>query len=224
MVPQDVFKTDDTVRNAADLTLLLSTLRYWLVERMPHSRYFAVQHNMVSSLLFCCENCAVTRERVCSIAAQSGSLDCLRYLHETVGCEWLSSVCILAALSGHLDCLTYAHEHGCPGHDNTAVTATVNDQFGILQHVHGHGGTVNDLVAMAAAFSNHINCLQYALDHGCPVQPHTAAVAAGKGHLECLQCLHEHGCEWGIATPFCAVLGDQLGCLLRGEHWDTRCS
>jgi len=49
---------------------------------------------------------------ICIIAASSGHLDCLEYVHEN-GCPWDERTCRYAAFSGHLDCLKYAHVHGC---------------------------------------------------------------------------------------------------------------
>ncbi len=46
------------------------------------------------------------------MAAKSGCLECLQYLHG-LGCEWTENVTVAAAYNGHLNCLRYAVENGC---------------------------------------------------------------------------------------------------------------
>lgn len=46
------------------------------------------------------------------MAAKSGCLECLQYLHQ-LGCAWTEDVTVAAAYHGHLDCLRYAVENGC---------------------------------------------------------------------------------------------------------------
>ena len=77
---------------------------------------------------------------VMAVAAESGQLHCLRYLHEE-GCLMNLLVLLLAARGGSVECLKYLHEirrKWCRS------------------------------VALMAASSGHLSCLQYAIEHGCP--------------------------------------------------------
>ncbi len=54
----------------------------------------------------------------CEEAAANGQLHMLKWLRETQGYGWNSSVCITAAANGHLDVLKYAVENGCVYNDS----------------------------------------------------------------------------------------------------------
>ena len=54
----------------------------------------------------------------CTIAAEKGHLDFLKYAHECA-CPWNELICANAAYGGHLDCLKYEHENGCPWNEWT---------------------------------------------------------------------------------------------------------
>ena len=57
-------------------------------------------------------NCNYVNKKLCNIAAENGSLECLKYLHEN-GCQWDEETCSTAACTGHIEFLKYAHENGC---------------------------------------------------------------------------------------------------------------
>ena len=87
---------------------------------------------------------------ICTLAAEHGHLDCLRYAHDN-GCGWDSLTCSEAARHGHLDCLQYAHANGC---------------------------LWNEWTVAAADCRHHVDCLFWAVDNGCPHSlqwPHLAA-------------------------------------------------
>ena len=52
-------------------------------------------------------------EDICSIAAEKGNLNVLKYAHEN-NCPWDSNTCAQAAMDGHLEVLKYLHENKCP--------------------------------------------------------------------------------------------------------------
>ena len=52
-------------------------------------------------------------EASCTLAAEGGHLECLKYLRK-LGCPWSEKTSAAAAAAGHLKCLVYAWSHGCP--------------------------------------------------------------------------------------------------------------
>ena len=77
-------------------------------------------------------------KQTCDMAAKSGNLAALQYVH-SIGCSWTAQTCAEAATSS-LECLKYAHDNGCPWEGNTTSSA---------------------------AGYNRLDCLTYAFDRGC---------------------------------------------------------
>ena len=75
---------------------------------------------------------------VCDTAAESGSLECLKYAHEH-GCRWDSWTCGFNAEAGSLECLEYAHTHGCPWDEATCTKAAISGSLECLEYAHTHG-------------------------------------------------------------------------------------
>jgi hypothetical protein len=73
------------------------------------------------------------------IAAENGSIDCLKYLYEN-GCPVNRDICNYAAEEGHLDCLRYLHLIDMP--------LTIK-------------------TCLCAAHNGHKNCIEYLLQNGC---------------------------------------------------------
>ena len=104
-------------------------------------------------------------------AAQFGSLNCLRYLHEN-GYPWNVCATWYAAEHGHLECLQYMHENGC-----LWDTRTID----------------------MAAQGGKLNCIRCLREQGCPWSWYAPFAAARNGHLECLIYLHVNGCPCSYA-------------------------
>ena len=64
-----------------------------------------------------------TREDFCIKAVQSGSLECLKYLHEN-GFPWGKDTILCAGWKGHLNCLKYLVMNGCPFDDEVLYCCT----------------------------------------------------------------------------------------------------
>jgi hypothetical protein len=107
------------------------------------------------------------------LAAKSGNLDCLRYLHEN-GCkikDYMSyggNVCNGAAEGGNLECLKYLVNNGCMW---SVYTCEIIAKFGnleMLQYAHENGCYWDiDTCNMAMKYNN-LDCLLYAYNNRCP--------------------------------------------------------
>lgn len=79
------------------------------------------------------EEFEICLESFCAKASESGSLECLIYLHEN-GFPWDESTTLCAGSKGHLDCLKYAISNGCPFNDELIFCST-NKCYEYLQEI-----------------------------------------------------------------------------------------
>ncbi len=111
-------------------------------------------------------------EDLCSRAADSGSIEMLKFLREK-NVPWNEDTCEFAAQAGNLKILKWARDHGCPWNEGTCTSA---------------------------AYQGNLEILKWARDHGCPWNKDTCAGAAEGGNLEILKWAREHGCPWDERT------------------------
>ena len=64
-----------------------------------------------STLSWALERCSEKKERFCQKMAEKVNVELLEFLRGE-GCPWDKKTCSLAAENGHLECLKYAHENG----------------------------------------------------------------------------------------------------------------
>lgn len=133
---------------------------------------------------------------VCSSAASTGSLGCLRFLHEH-GCYWTWHTCVEAARAGHVACLAYACENGCLGSTEERSSPWIGAE-----------------VINVAARGGHLDCIKYMYDRGYAGEWDTCNCATAGGHLECLKFLHEQGCPWNVYATAAAAVHGHLDCLM----------
>jgi hypothetical protein len=178
-----------------DVCVLLSTLRYWVVNEIPVEllvyllespmspetmSLLAEEHREGDSFAFLADLPSfrndMNADQRLEYAADHGFLALLATLHHFYSSQHqvhLSSSVVsnVAAKAGHLECLRYLCEQGY------ALEGCCS----------------------AATKGGNLNCLMYARDHGCPWDIVTTNLAAEAGHLDCLQYAHENGCPWDDA-------------------------
>jgi hypothetical protein len=214
MIPKACFVRSTDVASVEDLSLLLSTLRYWGVNEIPQSavKYtmwhkptavihsFAEFQNELTYVKFLESLCVGTdnaNASTCKLAAKFSLASTLRFLYEH-GCPWNENCCENAARAGSLECLRYAHEHGCPSDSETCTGAVIADSLPCLQYAHENGGELKDSVF--AQSTQYDTCRAYLLKHCCPQGKESCAAAAEQGDLPLLISLRESGCEWDAET------------------------
>jgi len=102
-----------------------------------------------------------------SYAARIGDLDSLRYLHEEIECEWNTrQACIMAAQSGSLECLVYLHENGCEWSVYACEAAARTGNLECLRYLHENGCEWNSFACCQAALYGKLDCLKYMQDNG----------------------------------------------------------
>jgi len=88
----------------------------------------------------------------------------LKYAHEQ-GCPWNVNTCTMAAQSGHLECLKYAHDNGCPWDKGTCTMAAQSGHWECLKYAWENGCPWNQKACEYAAKSKNLECLEYVVHH-----------------------------------------------------------
>ncbi len=145
---------------------------------------------------------SIRNTNLCALAAQNGSLECLKFLHQN-GYYWDEDTCYSAACRGQLSCLTYARENKC---DFSVSCLNIAAERGYLDCVKYIFESLNNLPYVR-------------------IRPSKACTyAAQGGSLECLKYLHEKGCKWDSNTTGMALNGDYIECfkyaILNGCPWN----
>jgi hypothetical protein len=129
-------------------------------------------------------------------AAEAGSMDCLRYVHDSGATPHRISdpePCSHAAQRGHLDVLVYLRSLPIPypWDADTSRRAAANGQLRCLQFMH------RQISASVSIADN------------CPWSVETCAFAARYGHLECLKYVRglDPPCPWDDTTIGYALYG-----------------
>ena len=119
-------------------------------------------------------------------------------LAKASGCQWDGWVCTLAAQGGHLEALRWAREHGCPWSGRACLYAAEGGHLDLLKSVRAHGCPWGEesIVCYTAARGGHLEVLQWLRERGCSWGVSTCCAAAREGHLELLKWAREHGCLW----------------------------
>lgn len=138
-------------------------------------------------------------ESVCAAAANRGSFECLKYMHE-INLPWDERVCINAAYNNHIECLKYAHDNGCPWDEWVCTSAAMCGNIDCLKYARNNGCPWDKLTCVRAAESGHLDCLIWARTNGCFWDESICVGAAKNGHLHCLKWARNNGCPCGVET------------------------
>ena len=92
-------------------------------------------------------------------AAESGNLDCLKYLHEK-GCKINSEIVHTSAINGHLDCLEYSHIHCKKIHHKALIDSIKNGHLNCFKYCYKYSISNNintEIYKFLNKFSEDIN-------------------------------------------------------------------
>jgi hypothetical protein len=163
----------------------------------------------------------------CSLAAQYGDLDCLKYLHETAKAPWDGRAVRQAHNHKKPECLQYLLDKNCPlpegwrYEDGIVLTPRSLEKFIsegnliMVQYCVAKGFPVNHLSCATAAGDGQLEILQYLHEEvGAPWDWEAAYHAAQYGHLHILEYLFERKYnEFDIDTYCGAAASGHLDCL-----------
>ena len=131
----------------------------------------AARQGNLGMVKYCVANECPIDENACAYAAESGNLECLKYLHEEVKAPWESCTASWAAESGHLHILEYLVEREYDEYgENACWYAARNGHLDCLKYLHETAKAPwNYWCVQVAHESNNPECLQYLLDNNCPL-------------------------------------------------------
>ena len=161
----------------------------------------------------------------CSVAAENGHLDVLKWLREENDppCPWSEMTCAYAAQNGHLESLKWLRSEGCPWDEWACKEAAANGDLESLKWLRSEGCPWDEWTCAYAARGGHLEVLKWLRkenDPPCPWDEETCAYAADHGHLEVLKWLRKEGCPWDERTCEEAAVNGDLAMLrwLRKEN------
>ena len=131
----------------------------------------AVRQGNLEMVKYCVANECPIDGYACARAAESGHLECLKYLREEAKAPWDFKTAYWAAENGHLHILEYLVERKYDKYDAWAcMLAAENGHLDCLKYLHETAKAPWNSQAVRYAHENkHPECLQYLLDNDCPL-------------------------------------------------------
>lgn len=150
-------------------------------------------------------------DNLVNYAFASGNLECLKYVHEIVGCKWTNN--LFSVLESQdplsycdeqlrLQCLQYAQEHGCPSGPSAVRACVKHGLVLLLQNLHERGCEWDEHVVRMAVYRGQLKCVQYAIEHGCPYSEDLIWHSILRGHVELISYLRSRGLPWPTENLF----------------------
>lgn len=232
LVPKKNFKLDTSVQDEEELYHLLSSLRYWGVDRIPFEL-----------IDYCIKNLPSAAEVMLEF---SQDLKYLNTMFRLASVESDMERFLITACGGHEDLLDYLFKikvgqinHRCKGSnfsiDGCLLPAIKGwpsphmrsqkfiDSINSEEDEQAVWGDWGPILCYYAAARGHLGVLRYAHEHGCPWNVRTTAQAALHGQLQCLKYAHENGCK---IKEICAINAAKCGHLpcLRYLHEIAGCA
>ena len=120
---------------------------------------------------YCVVNQCPVDVYTCALAAESGSLECLKYSREEAQAPWDWMTAKYAAVNGHLHILEYLVEREYKHYEEDACKyAAQNGHLDCLKFLHETAKAPwDDTAVLYAHRNNQSECLQYLLDNDCPL-------------------------------------------------------
>lgn len=240
-LPRQFFKKDFNISSPTEARDLLSTMRFWGVEKVPSQLILYVaksSHQDLNDMLshFAKEIKIVDFLRLLNLELHhirpsthkrwifwesqdfkfKTTVECVVHIlavqfKHECGQIWNKRTAAIAVELGRLDCLTFLHELGCPWGASTSEKAAEYNRLDCLKYAHTHGCPAH--TTTKALKKRNMDCFLYARDHGCPCDETTCAAAARLGNLSVLKFAYENGCPWDKSTCTEAATADSLACL-----------
>lgn len=229
-VPAPYLKQDLTINCEEDVERVLSSLRFWAVDKIPRELLHALFEGVgtLQRLLKVFGNdlpylksvMRIVREedkkKMIILAAESGFVDVLSFVHLNLVRGWMiPEVCEATVRAGSFDNLRYAHENKFSWNEHTCRLAAELGHLDCLMYAHFHDCPWDESCTAAAATAGNFECLKFACEHGCPWTKQAVVGATTNGHYLCLEYALTNGCPIGSDSWACikAAAAGYLDCL-----------
>jgi hypothetical protein len=221
MIPKECFVKDTLVNNFDDLTLLLSTLRFWGVNEIPFDVIKYVMWQKPASVVLVLDRFRQELRYVEFLEALrtgttnafgEGTVSSLSVYYGLRTREWSSCRMRCAA---EICLVQYEHEEGNIWDATTCKLAARHGLLDALAFLYEHGCPWDKRCCESAADASHLPCLQYAHEHGCPWDEDVLLTAVTASNMDAVRYAHGNGCPWHISACTVAVKyhQDPLECL-----------
>jgi hypothetical protein len=135
------------------------------------------------------QGCVLSTETV-GVAARSGHLETVRFLHES-GCPWdVDTICADAVKMGSIELLQYLKQQRCAFTADVMRAAALKDDLHMCQYLYAEQCPWTKSATEAAARCRHVDTLRWLLQQGCPYDAHAVRLAAAgevEGNLSVLK-------------------------------------
>ena len=140
---------------------------YWSVV----TTIIAAKYGNLEMLKYCVANECPVDEWTCANAAQSGHLECLKYLHQEAKAPWDNNTATWAASNGHLHILEYLVERKYKKYYKDACTRAARcGRLDCLKFLHEVAKAPLGKSTLRDAHEyNRAECVRYLLDNNCPL-------------------------------------------------------
>jgi hypothetical protein len=145
---------------------------------------------------------------ICDFAAATGGIETLAWLKQR-GCVFTASTCARAATcTDDIAVLTYLRKAGCEWDERTMTNAAAYGELELLQWLRKRGAPWDEEAVEEAAVHGHLEALIWLKNNGCACDLRDAAIdAASKDSVNVLQWLKENGEIVWDADLLSALLG-----------------
>jgi hypothetical protein len=158
-------------------------------------------------------NVSPSQEVCTDIAAFRGHMDCLKFLHEN-GYPSNSKTLEYAAESKSIEVVKYVHSViGIPWNPKVSYTAVSDGWIECVEYFHREHMDLSDVkMSIIAARNDQREMLKFLLQLGYPKTVEVTRDALAYGGLECLKVAHELGCPWDESVTNLALARYQNRC------------
>ena len=240
-VPADCFHSCDRALNLCELSRLLRTMKFWMLDRIPDgvigfcfskpaSRWkrtvvsvfgpHSTEYRDLSATFGGYSKNALAR------AIRVNRPEIVEYLAAAwVGETFYNDCTAVAARLGKLESLRALHMQGVPWDEKTCAAAAAGGHLECLKYAHEHGCEWNEGTTVEAVLNGHMECLEYAYDEGCMFHPSVCEKAVQGGSWDCVEFTSQF--KWWVKSSLCATAASygHLHILkqlhLRGVPWDS---
>lgn len=131
------------------------------------------------------------------IAADSGRLDMLQFLHDN-DTTFSNDAMAIACSSGNMDSVNFLRQLGREFDEDSMATTALNGKLDMLKYLREQNCPMNEFATEAACTGHHLDCLEFLLEQNCEINAEKCAQAAVgyKNDPTIIQYLCEHGYQF----------------------------